>query len=233
MDRLTLPVNEVYGPVMQGEGPHTGKPVSFLRLGRCNLSCSWCDTPYTWDAARYDLDTENTPMTCQQIGQLLPARGTVVLSGGEPMLHATNPVLRELLDRPGRIWHVETNGTIAPPLWMEDRVAHWSVSPKLSGSGDPAKKRLKPAALTRYTEMAKVGLAAFKFVVGDDLELIETDRLVREYRIPASQVWVMAEGTTAAAQIAGMRWLEPQAARRGWNLTPRLHVLMHDDERGV
>jgi len=33
---------------LQGEGPSQGKPCAFVRLSRCNLACTWCDTAYTW-----------------------------------------------------------------------------------------------------------------------------------------------------------------------------------------
>ena len=45
----SLTVSEIFGPTFQGEGPFTGRAAVFLRLGRCNLDCKWCDTPYTWD----------------------------------------------------------------------------------------------------------------------------------------------------------------------------------------
>ena len=52
-------VSEVFGPTVQGEGPSCGRIATFVRLGRCDLRCSWCDTPYTWDwhghnGVRYD-----------------------------------------------------------------------------------------------------------------------------------------------------------------------------------
>ena len=54
----TLVISEVFGPTVQGEGPTIGRRAAFVRLGRCNLDCSWCDTPYTWDWERYDPKVE-------------------------------------------------------------------------------------------------------------------------------------------------------------------------------
>ena len=50
----TLPVAEVFAPTFQGEGPYLGRSADFIRLGGCNLTCYGCDTPYTWDASRYE-----------------------------------------------------------------------------------------------------------------------------------------------------------------------------------
>ena len=54
MTVATLVVSEVFGPTVQGEGPSLGKRAAFLRLGRCNLDCAWCDTPFTWKWDEYD-----------------------------------------------------------------------------------------------------------------------------------------------------------------------------------
>ncbi len=31
---------------LQGEGFNTGMPAIFIRFGKCNLACTWCDTNY-------------------------------------------------------------------------------------------------------------------------------------------------------------------------------------------
>ena len=31
---------------LQGEGANTGMPSIFIRFGKCNLACPWCDTHY-------------------------------------------------------------------------------------------------------------------------------------------------------------------------------------------
>ena len=57
-----LVVSEVFGPTVQGEGPSAGRLCGFVRLGRCNLACDFCDTGYTWDWDRYDAAVELTEM---------------------------------------------------------------------------------------------------------------------------------------------------------------------------
>jgi len=83
-----LTVNEVFGPTFQGEGPFAGQNAMFVRLFGCSLRCRWCDTAWTWDAARFELAAEQHPMSVPGIlDQLRPHRpGLVVITGGEPLL---------------------------------------------------------------------------------------------------------------------------------------------------
>lgn len=225
-----LPVSEVFGPTFQGEGPYTGRVCSFVRLGHCNLSCEWCDTPYTWDRTRFDVDAECPPTDVADIGRKLEQHGTslVVVSGGEPLIHHHKLEQLFALDFD---FHVETNGTIPPPAYWTSDVQHTTVSPKI-GTGDPAKRRIREGALGKWAQLAQMDAAAFKFVVTSVHYLLVVDELVRRFEIPPSQVWIMPEGTTPDAVLAHHRQLADLTLERGYNTTTRLHTLLWGDERG-
>jgi len=44
-------VKEMFGPTLQGEGAHAGRPCVFLRFAACNLECPWCDTDFAAEGA--------------------------------------------------------------------------------------------------------------------------------------------------------------------------------------
>jgi len=227
---VTLPVSEVFGPTWQGEGPHTGLRTGFVRLGLCNLRCEWCDTPYTWDTTRYDVDKECPPTTVQEVHERLRRIGvrTVCLSGGEPLVHAKHlPAL--LVDE--WTWHAETNGTIAPPWWWDQRVEHTTVSPKIN-TRDPYKRRIKPEALAAWNTLARAGAAAFKFVCRTPADLGSVAALATMEHIAPEHIWIMPEGVNAGELLHRHRVLAQGIADRGYNTTTRLHALLYGEERG-
>lgn len=225
-----LVVSEVFGPTIQGEGPSAGRRAGFVRLGRCNLSCRWCDTAYTWDWDRHDPAEELHAVPVPEVLARLDAMGAglVVVTGGEPLLqqHHLPPLLEQARARGWRV-EVETSGTIAPTL-ADHLVDRYNVSPKLASSGVALGRRYRPEVLRRFREG---GRAAFKFVVAEPSELDEVEAMVSECEL--SPVWVMPEGTDAETVLARMRALAEAVIARGWNLTPRLHVLVWGDRRGV
>jgi organic radical activating enzyme len=108
-------VNEIFGPTFQGEGPALGTRCGFVRLGRCNLACEWCDSRFSWDWSRYDPATELHEMSVEDIvAALEPMQvDTIVLTGGEPLLQRSHleALVRAFRDRGWRT-HVETAGTL-------------------------------------------------------------------------------------------------------------------------
>lgn len=232
----TLVVSEVFGPTYQGEGPHTGQRVGFVRLGGCNLHCTWCDTPYTWDATRHDLRAELTREPVEAIvGKLLGmAPHRVVISGGEPLLHQSQPGWRALLDAlaaHGLPVEVETNGTLCPDAYTVQRVGTFNVSPKLAHAGDPASKRLRTAPLRRFGELAGQDHAVIKLVAQCRQDVLDARTLAKAYGWPLRKVWIMPEGTEPQALLARHRELADAALSVGLNFTTRLHTLTWGQER--
>lgn len=226
----TLVVSEVFGPTVQGEGPSTGRAASFIRLGGCNLHCSWCDTAYTWDARRFDLRAElrRRPVDDLVAEVLSHPTGLVIVTGGEPLLHQSQPGWRRLLldlSNAGREVEIETNGTLAPsrPTGL---LARCIVSPKLAHAGDPESARIVPAALAAHVAAD----AVFKFVVQSSADLDEIAGLVERFSIEASRVWVMPEGITVQDVILTARRLADAVIAHGWNLSLRSHVLLWPHE---
>ena len=225
-----LVVSEVFGPTLQGEGPSAGQAAGFVRLGRCNLACQWCDTPYTWDWESHDPAAELTTMAVDDVLARLDAMGVdlVVVTGGEPLLQQRHlpPLLQGTRARGWRV-EIETAGTLAPTL-AEGLVDRFNVSPKLANSGMAAERRYRPDVLRAFQAG---GRAVFKFVVAEPADLDEVDAMVAECGL--EPVWVMPEGTDAGTVLARMQELAPHVVARGWNLTPRLHILLWGDRRGV
>ncbi len=115
-------VKEIFGPTLQGEGAHAGRPCVFLRFAVCNLACVWCDTDFRAEGAvRMSADAI--------VGALLERDRNrtrmVVVTGGEPTLQ-WDAVLAAALRGAGFRIHMESNGTRAPAAPVD-----WlTISPK-------------------------------------------------------------------------------------------------------
>jgi organic radical activating enzyme len=224
----TLVVSEVFGPTLQGEGPSAGRRAGFVRLGRCSLDCSWCDTRYSWDWKRYDPAVELQELSTDAVAARVRAMDVpmLVVTGGEPLLQPR--ALVDLLDRlPGLRVEIETNGIHAPEPALVARVDHFNVSPKLANSGIERARRYKPDVLRGFEATGK---ATFKFVACGPADLDEVAAVATECGL--TDVWVMPEGVDAATIVTRMHDLADAVVARGWHLSPRLHILLWGDERG-
>jgi len=67
---------------LQGEGFHTGKAAYFIRLGGCDVGCSWCDSRFSWNPDIHPL------VPAEEIIRNVKNSGTdsVVVTGGEPLM---------------------------------------------------------------------------------------------------------------------------------------------------
>ncbi|MFC0309722.1 7-carboxy-7-deazaguanine synthase QueE [Gallibacterium trehalosifermentans] len=115
--QICYPIVEIFES-LQGEGFNTGMPAVFLRFGKCNLACPWCDTDYhTFQQ-----------LTLQQIAEKVArfSSKNLIITGGEPTIQ---PNLRKLLTyfkQQGYFLAIETNGLKEVP----PQIDYIATSPK-------------------------------------------------------------------------------------------------------
>ena len=119
-------VNEIFSSI-QGESSWQGFPFTFVRLGRCNLRCSYCDTSYAY--------SEGTEMDRGEIVSRVVKFGfpRVIITGGEPLLQEETTELIEMLLREDFLVLLETNGSV--PLANVHEKCVKIVDVKTPGSG--------------------------------------------------------------------------------------------------
>ena len=259
--RNWLLVSETF-KTLQGEGPSTGVPAFFIRLGSCNQHCNWCDTPYTWvftdrqasqhsSGAKYDPAKE---LKRCDIGYLVQQAveseaPLIVITGGEPMLQDTPlaHLLAAIHERCGELrgytpdFEIETAGTIDPwPMLAEisqlragfDLSLAFNISLKLASSGNDLALRRRPQAIRSFLAGAFGIPLRWKFVVSDKSDLGEINEITEMFGIPPKDVWLMPEGTTQDEVLSKLRWLAEYTIIRGWNLTNRTHIMIWGSARG-
>lgn len=210
-----LLVSEIFTSI-QGEGPFSGRPSVFLRLAHCNLSCSWCDTPYTWLFSKqlqqtihrraslftqsrvYDRRKEVHRFSLDELShRLRHAAGehvrAVVITGGEPLLQKRHlkSVVDDLIVNGFNV-EFETNGTVSP-LGLSHKV-HLNVSPKLSNSHQPSERRINVDVLKQCVAFDS---AVLKFVVGEPQDLKEVASIVEQVGVARVRVFLMPLGTVS------------------------------------
>lgn len=89
-----LPLMELFN-TLQGEGFHTGKPATFIRLAGCDVGCFWCDVKESWDSDLHpSISVENI------VSQSLNYKAKfAVITGGEPTLHDINSLVDQLKEK--------------------------------------------------------------------------------------------------------------------------------------
>lgn len=239
-----LPVIEIFGPTIQGEGPEAGLPCYFVRLGGCDYRCSWCDSMFAVEPSEVREHAERMePEAIRDWIERLPGGARlVVLSGGNPALHDCGELV-ELLDEHGYATAVETQGSRWRP-WLA-RVHRLVVSPKPPSSGMVTDRHTEETArFMRKLADSGGGHAAIKIVVFNREDLRWAKWFFSLYPLyphylSAGTPQLRAEGIAAWRKAVGnsYRKLSEQVAGdpelAGVRVLPQLHVIAHGNARGV
>ncbi len=175
----------------------------------------------------------------------------LVLTGGEPLLKGFQPGVVELMTHPElktRYVTIETNGTqiFSPSSFTEGSQEYmrkfgiskqsgltFSVSPKLSNSGERWTDAIRPEALKSYNAWPYSYLY-LKFVVRGEEDMIEVHKAIKEYdhaRVNIDAVYLMPEG--ALDHQMEERKIAKLALKYGYKYSPRLHLNLFGNEWGT
>ena len=229
----TYYVSEIFESI-QGEGNYAGAYSLFIRFHFCNLTCNWCDTKYTWLEKSGTFKKYSESELKSIITESKPNH--IIFTGGEPSLYRLDKLVV-----PNKKFHVETNGSIIPTEELKvelsdktqiSRLAmsaeiinqfNWVVSPKLSNS-------YQEINATSLQYWASNSLGIFKFIVKTKFDFEELENLISTYNIDKNIVYIGIEGFTLQSQLQGE--LVDEIIRRGFNFSPRLHVILWGAKRG-
>ena len=217
------------------------------------LVTTGCDSYASWDPRFKHLSPMfDTSAIATNIVSLLPQSKWndihLVITGGEPLL-GWQKAFMELLDQPemAELDHLtfETNGT--KPLtedfeiylrdWVWDRddtgeSLTFSVSPKLSCSGEEHDKAINPKVVCQYQE---VGFTYLKFAVATEEDVNEALVVVEEYRDQGffGPVYLMPIGGVESVYRLNNRRIAELAMKHGLRYSDRLQVPLFKNAWGT
>lgn len=239
-----VPVMEIFGPTIQGEGMVIGQKTMFVRTAGCDYSCSWCDSAFTWDGSGKELIKQ---MEAEEIWQELRALGGegfsfVTISGGNPELLKNLSYLIDILKENGIKVGLETQGSKWQDWFMD--INELTISPKPPSSGmetdfetlDMIIEKLKQAEPSHHTSL--------KVVVFDDEDYEYAKKVHHRYpEIPFFlQVGNEDNKTTNDQQLVNQllekyEWLINNVMLdhelRDVKVLPQLHTYIWGNKRGV
>ncbi|MHC1731524.1 MAG: 7-carboxy-7-deazaguanine synthase QueE [Bacteroidales bacterium] len=196
---ILLPLVEEFYSV-QGEGCNTGKAAYFIRVGGCDICCSWCDTKHSWNAALHPL----VPVESIVSNVIAAGADSVVVTGGEPLMWNMDPLCRQLKSKGIKIF-LETSG--AYPLtgtwdWI-------TLSPK---KGSPPLPGIWPLA------------DELKVVIQNGIDFADAE-VYRKKAGPGCQLLLQPEWSRYS-EIIGMI-TEYVKQNTDWRVSLQAHKFMH------
>jgi 7-carboxy-7-deazaguanine synthase len=236
------------------EVAHTHKEIeSFFKYEELPLVKTGCDSYASWHPAFKDLSPMLTSdAIVHRIMEMLPHKEWreehLVITGGEPLL-GWQKAYPDLLEHPLmqnlKELTFETNGTQELSIdfctyLFEEWTRHgrdydkltFSVSPKLSVSGEKWKEAIIPELICQYQSM---GYTYLKFVVATEQDVEEANEAVYEYRHAGfgGPVYLMPVGGVESVYHLNNRKVAEMAMAKGWRYSDRLQVPLFKNEWGT
>lgn len=239
----SIPVLEIFGPTIQGEGMVIGQKTMFVRTAGCDYRCSWCDSAFTWDGSARDEIRQMTPEAIwEELSQIGQDRFShVTISGGNPALLAGIGGLVQLLKENGIRTAIETQGS----KWQDwlTEIDDVTISPKPPSSGMTTDMAALDRMVHTLMEQNHPGLS-LKVVVFDTDDFEYARGIHRRY--PGVPFYLQpGNADLSEADTPGLRekllesfeWLIDRAMEvpdmNDAKVLPQLHALVWGNKRGV
>lgn len=209
-----------------------------------------CDSYASWDPRFKHLSPMmETDAIAERICEILPGDGWqdehLVITGGEPLLgwqRAYPALLDHSKMRNLKEITFETNGTqklhedfkryLLDWVYNDDREITFSVSAKLSCSGEDPAEAIRPDIVCEYED---VGYTYLKFVVATEADAEEALEAVDMYRAEGFKgpVYLMPVGGTEGVYELNNRRVAELAMENGVRYSDRLQVPLFKNEWGT
>jgi 7-carboxy-7-deazaguanine synthase len=212
-------ISEIFGKnIFQGEGPFIGHPATFIRLFGCiKPYCEFCDTKYSWkeNSSYKNISINNIINKIKKFNNKL-----IIITGGEPYVQEEIYELIEKLLKLNYDVQIETSGKAKIKKVIFNEVI--IMSPK-QYNGEFI---INDKATLAYAEY-------YKFVAENEDEINNILTFIKINKINKDKCYIMAKGATRQQQIEISKKIFPLVSKHQLKYSPRLHVLMYDNIRGV
>jgi 7-carboxy-7-deazaguanine synthase len=161
----------------------------------------------------------------------------LIMTGGEPLLGWQRAYIQlfehpRMKDLKNVTFETNTTQMLRPEFreWLSNQTQFrvtWSCSPKLSVSGESWEDAINPLVAADYYSIPNSDFY-FKFVVNDEIDLVEVERAVGEYRSVGIEcpVYLMPVGGRTEGYDLTVQQVAGIAMKNGWRFSPRLHVTL-------
>ena len=207
-----IKISEIFASI-QGESTLQGLPTVFVRIAGCNLNCRYCDTRYA--------KSGGTEMSIGEICKMVEKSclSYVCITGGEPLLDSSTPVLAcELINRGLRV-SVETNGTLDTSELHEDVIRIIDI--KCPGSGEHGKTH--PHNLSHPGPNTE-----FKFVLTNRADFDYARDFVKKHGLADARAVLLSPVEDALDQKQLAEWIVNEMPEARLNL--QIHKIIWPDE---
>lgn len=232
--------------------PIAERILEFKKYEELPLVSTGCDSYASWDPRFKDLSPmRETDSIVEDIMEMLPGKTWLdehlVITGGEPLL-GWQRAYPALLDHPHmrqlKEITFETNGTqkLTPEFkeYLQDwvmvmpgeRCVTFSVSAKLSCSGEARHEAIRPDVVCEYQE---AGYTYLKFVVATEEDAEEAIETIDVYRAEGfvGPVYLMPVGGVESVYTLNNRTVAELAMKHGLRYSDRLQVPLFKNEWGT